>query len=84
MSLATTAQGEIWVAPVAYAYDERFNLFWYSERTARHSRHIEINESVAVAIFNSQASSDEVDGLQIAGIAAEVIPDELPAVAELY
>jgi hypothetical protein len=84
MSLATSANGETWVAPVAYAYDERFNLFWYSERTARHSCHIELNELVAVAIFNSQASSDEVDGLQIAGKASEIAPAELSTVLDLY
>ncbi|MFN4894804.1 MAG: pyridoxamine 5'-phosphate oxidase family protein [Pseudomonadota bacterium] len=84
MSLATSAGGEPWVAPVAYAYDEHFNLFWYSEKTAQHSRHIEINDSVVVAIFNSQASSDEVDGLQISGKAAEVAPSQLPTIVELY
>ena len=84
MSLATSAGGETWIAPVAYAYDEQFSLFWYSEKTAQHSRHIEINASVAVAIFNSQASSDEVDGLQIAGRASEVAPGELPVIVELY
>ena len=84
MGLATSAQGETWIAPVAYAYDEQFNFYWYSEKTARHSRHIEFNRSVAVAIFNSQASSDEVDGLQIVGIASEVALGELPAIAERY
>jgi len=84
MSLATSAQGESWIAPVAYAYDEQFNFYWYSEKTARHSQHIEYNRSVAVAIFNSQASSDEVDGLQIIGIASEVPIGELPVIAERY
>jgi uncharacterized protein YhbP (UPF0306 family) len=49
MTLATSAQGETWAAPVAYAYDQQFNFFWYSEKTARHSQHIESNQSVAVA-----------------------------------
>ncbi len=84
MTLATSAQGETWAAPVAYAYDQQFNFFWYSEKTARHSQHIESNQSVAVAIFNSQAPSDEVDGLQIVGIATEVAPGDLPAIVGLY
>jgi uncharacterized protein YhbP (UPF0306 family) len=84
MSLATSAQGETWIAPVAYAYDEQFNFYWYSEKTARHSQHIEFNRSAAVAIFHSQASSDEVDGLQIIGVASEVALGELRAVAERY
>ena len=84
MSLATSAKEETWIAPVAYAYDEHFNLFWYSERTALHSQHIVLNQAVAVAIFNSQAPSEEADGLQIAGIASEVGPIELSSVADLY
>jgi uncharacterized protein YhbP (UPF0306 family) len=79
MSLATSIQGETWIAPLAYAYDEQFNFYWYSEKTARHSQHIELNQSVAVAIFNSEASSDEVDGLQIIGLATEVAPCDLPS-----
>ena len=84
MSLATSIQGETWIAPLAYAYDEQFNFYWYSEKTARHSQHIELNQSVAVAIFNSEASSDEVDGLQIIGLATEVAPCDLPGIAEPY
>jgi uncharacterized protein YhbP (UPF0306 family) len=84
LTLATSAGGETWAAPVAYAHDEQFNFFWYSEKTARHSQHIEANQSVAIAIFNSQSSSDEVDGLQIVGLASEVAPNDLPAIVELY
>jgi uncharacterized protein YhbP (UPF0306 family) len=84
MTLATSAHGETWVAPVAYACDEVFNFYWYSEKGAKHSLHILANRIIAVAIFDSQASSDEVDGLQMLGQASEVPADELSTVADLY
>lgn len=84
MSLATSANTEVWIAPVAYVYDEYWNFFWYSEKTARHSQHIEVNQCVAAAIFDSQASSDDVDGLQIEGVATEVSAKDLPEIVDLY
>jgi uncharacterized protein YhbP (UPF0306 family) len=84
MTLATSAFGETWIAPVAYAFDEHFNFYWYSERTAKHSLHIYANPEIAVAIFDSSAPSEKVDGLQISGIASEVEPSQISEVAELY
>ena len=84
MSLATSANGEVWIAPVAYVHDENWNLFWYSEKNARHSHHIAVNQFVAAAIFDSRASSDDVDGLQIEGLAAEIVAEDLPRIVDLY
>ncbi len=84
MSLATSANGEVWIAPVAYVCDEDWNFLWYSEKIARHSQHIAVNQFVAAAIFDSRASSDDVDGLQIEGVASEVVAKDLPGIVGAY
>lgn len=84
LALATSLHSEPWIAALAYAVDEQFNFYWCSEKSARHSKHVESNKIAAGSIFNSQASSDEVDGLQMLGEVREVEVHDLPRIAELY
>lgn len=84
MTLATCADRSPWAAAVAYVTDGEFNFYWYSESNARHSRHILENSKIAVAIFDSTATSDDVDGLQIEGVASEVPERDLERVMKLY
>lgn len=84
MTLATSSDGSPWAAPVAYVIDSEFNFYWYSESQARHSQHIAQSATVAVAIFDSTAPSDEVDGLQIEGVASEVPEQDLERIMNLY
>lgn len=84
MTLATSSGGSPWAAPVAYVTDSEFNFYWYSESQARHSQHIDQSPKVAVAIFDSTAPTDEVDGLQIEGVASEVPEQDLERIMNLY
>jgi uncharacterized protein YhbP (UPF0306 family) len=85
MTLATSG-GEVlpWASPVAYAVDGSWRFYWYSARNAVHSENILHNQNVTAAVFNSTASFDEVDGIQMAGL-AEVLPvSQTALIHELY
>ena len=84
LTLATNAQGDGWVAPLAYVVDEKFNFYWYSAAAAKHSVQLRENPRVAIAVFNSTISSDSADGLQISGLASEVQAKDLDYVVNLY
>ena len=84
MTLATSANGETWAAPLAYVLDDRFRFIWYSATAARHSQHIKSNPNSAIAIFDSTLCSNDADGVQISGIAGEISEGELPEIMELY
>jgi uncharacterized protein YhbP (UPF0306 family) len=70
----STPDGEPWISPVFFAHDERYRLYWVSNKDAKHSRLIRENPSVAAVIFNSWApeGSSDADGVYFAGIADEL------------
>ncbi len=71
MSLGTQDEGGVWVCDVIYVFDDDFNLYWMSTDFRRHSKAIEKNPQVAVAITVS--ARDEKDfGIQINGQAAAI------------
>ena len=73
MSLATSSlDGKPWISPVFFAYDDRYNLFWVSDKEALHSRLIRINPQVAIVMFNSQAREGEGDGVYFEASACEL------------
>jgi uncharacterized protein YhbP (UPF0306 family) len=84
LALATCANGNPWVATLAYAVDPSYNFYFYSAKSSRHCSHIASNSYVAAAIYDSTLSSESADGLQIAGLAKEVALSELPGVIKLY
>jgi uncharacterized protein YhbP (UPF0306 family) len=64
--------------------DRRLDFYWASLRDATHSRHLEGGGSAAVAIFDSRATYEEVDGVQLVGHAGEVDVAEAERVHALY
>jgi hypothetical protein len=69
---------------VAYVVDDSWNFFWFSATDSRHSINISENPKVAGAIFDSTASSDLADGVQIIGIARPLMESEVLFIYELY
>lgn len=56
MTIAMASKaGEPWISPVFFAYDTDFNLYWVSNKDARHSNLIRNNPKIAIVIFNSKA-----------------------------
>lgn len=67
VSLATSEQGQPWVATVFYASDAELNLYFVSDSRTRHGRHMQANARVAGAINPDCGTWDEVKGLQLEG-----------------
>jgi uncharacterized protein YhbP (UPF0306 family) len=71
MQVATVKNDQPWNCTVYFAADDKFNLYWISKPTTRHSQEIESNANVGVAI---PVKFDDltVRGLSLEGVAAEV------------
>ena len=73
MTVATSSvDGEPWISPVFYASDDQYNLFWVSNKGARHSKYIRANSRVAIVIFNSIADMEDVDAVYVEAHALEL------------
>lgn len=95
LALGTSAGGEPWIAPIEYFRDAEGNFCFFSTTDSRHARHIEQNDTVAVAIWSEdqpEEYSPDLDaflnGVQIRGTAYRVPEDEysetLATVAEMF
>ncbi len=76
MVLATASmEGEPWVSPVFYAYDDKYNFYWVSNKDSHHSTLLARNPRVAISIFNSHAVEGGGDGVYISA-RVEVLADK--------
>lgn len=84
--LSTTAGDEPWIAPLEYLFDADLNFYFFSPEAVRHSQHIERNNKVAVAIFDSQQPdytsepSFVINGIQVEATASKLNEAEYPDV----
>lgn len=84
LALSTTDGQDPWVAPVDYLRDVAGNFYFGSPTTSRHARHIEQNETVAVAIWEPSQSKHGPDvtatleGVQLRGVARRISEEEYP------
>lgn len=78
MTIATASTDAMpWITPVLCAYDSNYNFFWVSALDAVHSKLIQENDRVAIAIFDSHAIPGAVDGIYIIARAHELMDAEL-------
>ena len=87
--IATTdLEGNPWVTPVYFAYDDTYNFYWYSQKTTKHSQLIKQNNKVAIVIFNSQFEethpAEQGYGVYIAGKAKELKKKEIHQALTIY
>jgi len=61
-----------WIANIYYAYDKEYNFYWYSSAETTHSRYIKENPFIAISIFNSTLTGDDVDAVYIKAEAYEL------------
>lgn len=73
-----------WASPVAYVVYNDLDFHWASLPDATHSRNLEGRSRAAIAIFDSRATYEEVDGLQAEGAVSEVGAAEAEEVHRLY
>lgn len=80
MSLATVDKnGNPWISPVAYAYDENWNFYFVTIPSSKHGINFKINNHVVIAIFDSTQKLGQGVGLQIEGVVEDVGIQNIPA-----
>jgi len=73
MTIATASlEGDPWISPVFFAYDDTYNLYWVSDKNSRHSKLLRENRRVAIVIFDSSAPEGEGDGVYFEAQAVEL------------
>lgn len=73
LTLATSSKdGNPWVSPLFFAYDENYTFFWVSGKDALHSKLIRENSKVAIVIFDSTVSEGKGDGVYFKAIVEEL------------
>jgi uncharacterized protein YhbP (UPF0306 family) len=77
-AIATTIpRGRAHVHIAYFAWSPRFDLYWLSDPSARHSRNILANPSAAIAVYDSTQSWGGADrGIQLFGAVTELHGDE--------
>ena len=84
LNIATHSATKVWCASLAYYVEPDYSFVYYSGKSALHSEHISTDPLVAVTIYDSSLSSDEVDGIQFSARVSRVPARELPTVAPKY
>lgn len=73
-----------WAAPVFFAYDDKFNLYFISAVDSKHAENISRNPYVAVSIFDSSQPIGMSEGIQIEGKTSVVERSKLKGVIDVY
>lgn len=77
MAISTTGDDGSWTNPVAFAYNEKAELFFISMVDTKHSKNILANPNVSAAIFKTERfSGGDVLGLQLKGNAKHLKDQE--------
>ncbi len=64
MTIASSSKGgKPWISPVFFVYDNNYNLYWVSNKNARHSKLVNKNPQAAIVIFDSSAIEGQGDGV---------------------
>jgi len=86
LQIATAKNNKPWVATLWYVHDSKFNLYFISRRSRRHSLELMRNPDVAGAITKTHiiGSGEKVRGLQFEGKAEECHGATLKEASKLY
>lgn len=86
MTIATAGKNsEPWISPVFFAYDDQYNLYWVSNKEARHSQNIRENSRVAIVTFDTRSPEGEGDGVYFECEAHELVEEgEIVSAIEAY
>src|ERR1700690_3804787 len=81
---SSNKEGDTWVSPVAYCFDNKYNFYFISLPNSKHAQNFLENDKITLAIFNSQQPFGEGVGLQIEGVVEKVSLISLPKVIATY
>lgn len=73
---ATVKDNKPWVTTVCFGYDDKFNIYWFSKHSTRHSQELITNPNSAGTIVKSYSIGDKVRGLQFEGTIKELTAPE--------
>jgi uncharacterized protein YhbP (UPF0306 family) len=81
-SLATVSSGDrAHINHMYFAWNERFEVFWYSDQDSVHSRNLARNSSAAITIYDSHQVNGRPDrGIQLFGTATIAKGAEAPRI----
>lgn len=74
LTIATSSGKQPWIANAFYVSDDRFNLYFLSGKSTRHSKEAKANSKVAVAIYDHGSKPGDVKGIQIEGALSTAPP----------
>src|SRR5690349_13315806 len=60
-ALGTVDEKGVWVNPVYFAWDDKFNLYFISQMSSRHMQNIQKDPRVSIAIYNATRSKKRRD-----------------------
>lgn len=85
MSVATIVENRSWIHTAYYCFNSTLELFMLTDPNAQHSKNVEKNSSVAIAISDSRQSWDEnKKGLQIFGKCEKARGAKIAEALKLY
>ena len=83
LTLATSGDDGPWAAALFYA-SERYDLYFLSSPTTRHSRHIAADGRVAATIQEDYSDWRAIQGIQLEGEATMLAGEEAEAARTIY
>ena len=84
MTLATSDRSKPWASTVFFAFDDKFNIYFYSRENTKHCQIIKSNPNVAIAINQDWGSRGLIKGFILTGLAAKVSKDHYATQYALY
>ena len=84
ISIATSAEGELWSASVFYVSDEKFNIYFVSFEESKHIQGILKNKRVSATINQDVSDWMQIKGLQLQGLAYKVQEHHRQNILNLY
>ncbi len=76
LQVATSANDQPWVCTVHFTFDVELNLYWMSLPERRHSLEIKSNPKIAGVIVHPHKITDVSRGIQLQGMAHEIVDTE--------
>lgn len=85
LHLATSdAEGNVWAAPLTFAFDDEYRMYFHSAVDSTHIENIKENPVVSFSICDSEQNLMEIDGIQGKGIIGQVDAEDLERVHALF
>ena len=74
-SIGTVDEKGVWVNPVYFVWDGKFNLYFISQMRSRHMQNLKKDPRISVAIYKTEQKGDVI-GTYIEGKAKIILDDE--------